>query len=140
MPVLPLLFIHVSRREPHRVLHSGKANVNPIRYNRRNLSQPSRYVPVQHVSVLPGTNSSVRCAAQKPCSTLFLFIPLSNVMSAFPLTVFCSQAADISWNVLCKVSQKCTLSVIAFYYLAFKSSTRRPQLSMFFSYCRLCHG
>ena len=38
-PVLPLLFAPPSRKEPHRVRNSCRLP-NPIRYNRRNLSQP----------------------------------------------------------------------------------------------------
>ncbi len=53
-PVLPLLFTPPSRKRPHRVQNRRRLP-NPIRYNRRNLSQPNpenrnRYILFQRIA------------------------------------------------------------------------------------------
>ena len=61
MPVLPLLFICFSQSRPLRVS-------NPIRCNRRNLSQPCS-APLQRFAVCKSAGSpEARCAARKPYS------------------------------------------------------------------------
>ena len=88
-PVLPLLFAPPSRKEPHRVRNSCRLP-NPIRYNRRNLSQPNREnCTGRHLFPQIAANPTVRCnseshrsparcAAQKPSSTCPCLIPLSH--------------------------------------------------------------
>ena len=76
MPVIPLLFIRFSQNRPLRVS-------NPIRYNRRNPSQP--YPPPNLTSqcIYPCIISTdiptalTRCAARKPSSRLCRIIPLT---------------------------------------------------------------
>ena len=72
-PVVPLLFVCALRRKPLRVS-------NPIRCNRRNLSQPC--LCLRWYTCLP-FNTGVRCAARKPCSTFFASFLSAVTVSSF---------------------------------------------------------
>ena len=104
MPVLPLLFICFSQNRPPRVS-------NPVRYNRRNLSQP--YFPL--------TESSVRCS--EAIFHLCRSIPLSS----------CRWLRAPAGMFSVKRLQNVLSSSLRFFLVSLnygKDSTKIPEMSM----------
>ena len=100
--VVPLLFIRFSQTGPRQV-------INPIRYNRRNPSQPNLSSFCNHMILHTSYDSAYimqfrrtkgRCAAQKPFS-----IRITESLSACRLS--CR-------DTLCRAHTRCTLFVTAF--------------------------
>ena len=81
MPVLPLLFIYASRRRPHRVKTLAKPSLTLFAITGETCRSLA-VISLIYTLVMKPYQFPVRCAAQKPYSTLFLSIPLSNVISA----------------------------------------------------------
>ena len=93
--MLPLLFTYFSQNKPHRVPS------DPLRYNRRNLSQPNP------------NSDSVRCSE-----------------AIFTLLYICSLSAqhvyDMQWKLLCKIFTRLLSSSLLFYIFNCQNSTKPP--------------